>query len=175
MNRKNLSHLSNCSTCTALPLAACGSSKHAAPQVMLAMNTPPPGSLEIGLTVPLSATTTNDSSGGGIAATLSCDTGANCGTLSSPLVPTAATPSPTWLLQQFRKATSRAAAWPSTSLRLPPPTSSVFATATVVIFPVSDTQLIAGNYSFYVEGTHAQRISSHTPRPAASCSTAQAT
>jgi hypothetical protein len=151
MNRKFLS-LSLIATVAAIFLAACGSSKHAAPQVMLAMNTPPPGSLEIGLTVPLSATTTNDSSGGGIAWTLSCDTGANCGTLStasSNSGDTIAFTAPATIPEGDVPSGGMAVNVTATSTT----TSSVFATATVVIFPVSDTQLIAGNYSFYVEGT----------------------
>ncbi len=151
MNRKNLS-ISLIAALAAIFLAACGSSKHAAPQVMLAMNTPPPGSLEIGLTVPLSATTTNDSSGGGIAWTLSCDTGANCGTLStasSNSGDTIAFVAPSTIPEGDVPNGGMAVNVTATSTT----TSSVFATATVVIFPVSDTQLIAGNYSFYVEGT----------------------
>jgi hypothetical protein len=151
MNRKNLS-ISLIAALAAIFLAACGSSSHSTPQVMLAMTTPPPGSLEISLTVPLSATTTNDSSGGGIAWTLSCDTGANCGTLST------ASSSSGDTITYMAPATIPEGDVPFGGMPVnitatSTTTSTVFATATVVIFPVSDTQLIAGNYAFYVEGT----------------------
>jgi hypothetical protein len=151
MNRKNLS-LSLVAALAAIFLAACGSSKHAAPQVMLAMTTPPPGSLEIGLTVPLSATTTNDTSGGGIAWTLSCDTGANCGTLST--ASSASGDTITYVAPStIPEGDVPNGGMPVNITATSTTTSTVFATATVTIFPVSDTQLIAGNYSFYVEGT----------------------
>ena len=55
MSRKNLS-ISLIAALAAIFLAACGgSSKHAPPQIMLAMDTPPPSALEINLSVPLSA------------------------------------------------------------------------------------------------------------------------
>jgi hypothetical protein len=89
MNRKNLS-LSLIAAIAAIFLAACGSSSKPAPQLMLAMTTPPPTGLEIGLTVPLSAMTTN----------------------SARQLPPAAIPSPTLLRQLFPKMTSRSAEWP---------------------------------------------------------------
>jgi hypothetical protein len=153
MNRKNLS-ISLIAALAAIFLAACGSSKQAAPQVMLAMNTPPPTSLEIGLTVPLSATTTNDSSGGGIAWTLNCDMGANCGTLSSASSASGGTityVAPSTVPEDDVPAGGMAVNITATSTT----SSSVFASATVTIFPVSDTQLVAGNYAFYVEGVDA--------------------
>jgi hypothetical protein len=153
MSRKNLS-LSLILTIAAIFLAACGSSKTAPPQVMLAMNTPPPSALEIGLTVPLAATTTNDSSGGGIVWTLSCDMGANCGTLSSASSASGGTityVAPATIPEGDVLAGGMAVNITATSTT----TSSVFATATVDVFPVSDTQLIAGSYGFYIEGVDA--------------------
>jgi hypothetical protein len=153
MNRKHLS-LSLIASIAAIFLAACGGSSKPAPQVMLAMSTPPPGSLEIGLTVPVSAMTTNDSSGGGIVWTLDCDTGADCGTLSSPTSASGDTityTAPSTIPEGDVPAGGMQVNVTATSSSV----STVFASATLVVFPISDTQLVAGNYAFYVEGTDA--------------------
>jgi len=150
MNRRNLS-LSLLATIAAIFLAACGSSKPAPPQVMLAMTTPPPTGLEIGLTVPLSAITTNDSSGGGILWMLNCDIGANCGTLSTASSASGDTityVAPATIPEGDVPFGGMAVNITATSSSV----SSVFATATVTISALGDTQLLIGSYAFYVEG-----------------------
>jgi hypothetical protein len=149
MNRKNLS-ISLIAALASMFLAACGSShKTVPPALMLTMDTPPPGALEVGLSAPLSASTVNDS-GGGIVWTISCDQ-PNCGTLSSATSPSGGTivytapPSipetdvPNGGMNLTVTATS------STD-------STVFASATAFITVVSDTSFIAGSYAFYVQG-----------------------
>ncbi len=150
MNRKNLS-LSLIAAIAAIFLAACGSSSKPAPQLMLAMTTPPPTGLEIGLTVPLSAMTTNDTSGGGIVWTLNCDMGANCGTLSSATSASGDTityVAPATIPEDDVPFGGMAVNITATSSSV----STVFAAATVTISAVGDTQLVIGNYAFYVEG-----------------------
>jgi hypothetical protein len=153
MNRNHLS-ISLIAALAAIFLAACGSShKTVPPALMLAMNTPPPESpatIEIGLSVPLSASVVNDPSNGGIVWSLSCDQ-ANCGTLSSstsasgdtivytapPTIPEADVPNGGMDLTVT--ATSGT-------------DSTVFASATTFISVVSDASFLAGNYAFYVQG-----------------------
>ena len=150
MSRKNLSY-SLFTALIAFFLTACGSSKHAAPQIMLAMDTPPPGSLEINLSAPVSASVVNDSSGGGIVWTLNCDTGANCGTLTSstsasgdtigymapPNIPEGDVADGGMLVNVTATSATD---------------STVFASSTVVVFPVADTSFLSGSYAFYVQG-----------------------
>jgi hypothetical protein len=149
MNRKNLS-ISLIAAFAAIFLAACGSShKTVPPQLMLTMDTPPPSTLEIGLSVPLSASTVNDS-GGGIVWTLSCDQ-ANCGTLTSATSPSGGT------IGYTAPSTIPGTDAPNGGMNLTVTATSstdntVFASATTFVTVVSDPSFLVGSYAFYVQG-----------------------
>ena len=153
MIRKNLS-ISLVAAIAAIFLAACGSSsKPAPPQIMLAMDTPPPGAIEIGLSAPLSASVVNDSSGGGIVWTLSCDQ-TNCGTLSSSTSASGDTivyTAPPTVPESDAAFGGMALTVTATSAT----DSTVFASASSEVLVISDTQLLFGSYSFYVQGIDA--------------------
>ncbi len=150
MSRKNLS-ISLIAALAAIFLAACGgSSKHAPPQIMLAMDTPPPSALEINLSVPLSASVVNDTSSGGVVWSLSCDQ-ANCGTLSSSTSASGDTivyTAPATVPESDAAFGGMALTVTATSAT----DSTVFASASSEVLVISDTQLLFGNYAFYVQG-----------------------
>lgn len=133
-------------------VSACSSSSHHAQQVILVMDAPPPGALEIKIPVPIDATVTNDSGSGGVVWTLACDTGADCGSLSSgtsasgtPVVYTAPATIP-----EGDVSTGMTVLVTATSGT----DSTVFATSPVIIFSISDTSLVSGPFAFVVSGSN---------------------
>jgi hypothetical protein len=151
MIRKNLS-ITLIAAIASMFLAACSSSsKPVPPPIMVAMDTPPPSTIEIGLSTPLSAIVQNDSSNGGVLWTLNCDIGANCGTL------TASSSASGNMIGYTAPSTIPEGDVPNGGMALTITATSAtdsmaFATATVTLTVVSDTQLLFGNYAFYVQG-----------------------
>lgn len=150
MNRKSILLVLLALGLTSL-VAACGGGSHKQ-QIIVAMTTPPPSALEIKIPVPLAATVTNDKANGGVNWSLACDTGADCGTLSSAtsasgtaIVYTA----PATIPEGDVAAGGMVLNVTATSAT----DSTTAATATVIIFPISDTSLVAGSFAFVVSGS----------------------